>query len=53
MIRQILRKGRKKRWQIQFREKIAFENADAAVEFVNRVQQIPFDVDLKAKKYEN
>ena len=29
--------------------KIAFENADAAVEFVNRVQQIPFDVDLKAR----
>ena len=29
--------------------KIAFENADSAVEFVNRVQQIPFDVDLKAR----
>ena len=29
--------------------KIAFENADAAVECVNRVQQIPFDVDLKAR----
>ena len=28
-------------------KKIAFENADAAVEF--RVQQFPFDVDLKAR----
>ena len=27
-------------------KKIAFENADAAVEFVNRVQQFPFDVEI-------
>lgn len=30
-------------------KKIVFKNADAAVEFVNRVQEFPFDVDLKAR----
>lgn len=30
-------------------KKIVFKNAEDAVEFVNRVQEFPFDVDLKAR----
>ena len=42
-------KGRKKKIADTVQKKIMFKNADAAVEFVNRVQDFPFDVDLKAK----